>query len=899
MSPRHRPPRRTLFDGLDDGARNLFCARRDLTNEAAVERLFCDRLLEELGYKDHQIKPKTSLSKIAVGRGSRRENYKPDYAMLVGGTPRWILDAKHPDEDPDKWFEQCSGYALGLNQKYDANPVQFFVLTNGLTTSVYRWDSDTPLLRLDFSDFNWSGSRFESLRALLLPSAVVSEELPTPEPYATTTLVRPTTEKARHIFAQCHRAIWKAELCNPPAAFMPFVKVMFVKLWADRQLRRQDDLSTLFDHDGDVIVLPADRVTFSVRWIEKREAEGDSNPLETSLFASLRDQIEQDIHDRRKKRVFEPGEGIGLRPDTVKDVVRRLEGFDLFGIDEDLNGRLFETFLSATMRGKALGQFFTPRSVVKMMAELADLAATPEQQDQVLDACCGTGGFLIEALTIMRNRVRANGSLSDHQKRDLIDRVCTECLFGIDAGSDPPLARIARINMYLHGDGGTRIYYCDALDKEVQPPNSEPETVTWATELRDELAEPRFDVVLTNPPFSMTKEKKSPAEHRVLKQYELARTSGSGAAIRQSLRSNVMFFERYHGVLKPGGRLITVIDESLLANPSFGYVREYIRSRFLVRAIISLPGNAFRRQGSRVKTSILVLEKRRHAHDNQPDCYGYFSEHLGVDDLTPRATSAAIMKARRLAEQETKEIVTGFRAYLNGAQEGVIVRGSQLSDRLDLKYVAGQTGRMAAHWESIGHDAVPLKSIATPVDAEVVPADYPDTRFKLVSISYDGFCRVEKEQLGDEVVAEKMLRLSTGLLVFSTIRATDGAVAVVPSELDGSLVSASSYVLLDCGDRETTEYVRGVLRSHEIRADLQSLSHGSSRYDTKWKYVSDVKIPWPDRDTIRDIGKGFVLAERRKRQADDAYAAASDPIAQLGVESSESRERFTQSKAPT
>jgi len=44
--------------------------------------------------------------------------------------------------------------------------------------------------------------------------------------------------------------------------------------------------------------------------------------------------------------------------------VRRLEHTFLFGIDVDLNGRLFETFLSATMRGKDLGQFFTPRSIV-------------------------------------------------------------------------------------------------------------------------------------------------------------------------------------------------------------------------------------------------------------------------------------------------------------------------------------------------------------------------------------------------------------------------------------------------------------------------------------------------------------------------------------------------------
>ena len=106
----------------------------------------------------------------------------------------------------------------------------------------------------------------------------------------------------------------------------------------------------------------------------------------------------------------------------------------MFGIDEDLNGRLFETFLSATMRGRDLGQFFTPRSVVKMMTQLADLQVNRDRQDRVIDACCGSGGFLIEALTIMRNKIRENDSLTPHEKIAVLDKVCNESIYGIDFG---------------------------------------------------------------------------------------------------------------------------------------------------------------------------------------------------------------------------------------------------------------------------------------------------------------------------------------------------------------------------------------------------------------------------------------------------------------------------------
>ena len=327
---------------------------------------------------------------------------------------------------------------------------------------------------------------------------------------------------------------------------------------------------------------------FSEHWVKQRHAEGVENPI-NDMFIQLRREIEKDIELRKKKRIFTKDEDLGLRPDTVLDVVKRLEHVDLFGIDEDLNGRLFETFLNATMRGRDLGQFFTPRSVVKMMTEVANLRVTREYQDRVMDGCCGSGGFLIEALTVMRNKVRENSSLSVQEKHDLIERIANDCIYGIDYGKDPPLARIARINMYLHGDGGSRIYYADGLDKAVDDKAMvDPEIIQNIGELRSALSDHEFDVVLTNPPFSMKKEAKNPSEKRVLEQYSLAKRSEATSTIRPSLRSSEMFLERYWDILRSGGRLITVIDETLLSSSDFGYVREFIRQCFLIRAIICM-----------------------------------------------------------------------------------------------------------------------------------------------------------------------------------------------------------------------------------------------------------------------------------------------------------------------
>ena len=894
------------MDALLEPTANIYCRLEDLSNEASIETFFVSRLLVDLGYKDSQIETKKSLKALTVGRGHKREKYKPDYALKIRGVPRCIVDAKGTEENIDEWIEQCSGYCLALNRKFPhSNPVRYFVLSNGKTTKVYEWDKDEPLLILDFSDFKFGNPKYEHLK-VLLGSRSISASIPSlpAQQTANFRFERATSERARQLFSVCHKAIWKSEVCSPSSAFMEFVKVMFVKLWADRNLRDNSGTREYFKETDKPIYLPSSAVPFSVDWIEAREKEGTVNPVDTILFARLREDIERSIQERKKKRIFDKDERIRLKPDTIKDVTRRLQHYDLFGIDEDLNGRLFETFLSATMRGRELGQFFTPRSVVRMMALLAGLETNRKNQTTVVDACCGSGGFLIEALTIMRNLVRQNTSLSPTERTDLFDRICNECLYGIDVGKDPPLARIARMNMYLHGDGGSRVYFADALDKELVPTKDEDaELLQNRTELRETLKKLKFDVALTNPPFSMSKEEKNQAERRILIQYDLAKRDETSSAIRPSLRSSAMFIERYWDLLHPRGKLITVIDDTLLASnvDVFKYVRKFIRTRFLVRAIISLPGDAFRRSGSRVKTSVLILEKKKNEDEEQPPCFGYFSQYLGVDDLTPRASDADIQEARSRAEDETELILKGYESYLAGkpaSGKGLILPAGRLTDRLDLKYCAPEFGRMVSEWRAKGIGVRKLSEIVKPVEDLIVPKEHGKTDFKLIKVSYDGKCELDKIRKGQRIKAAKMFRVKAGQLVFSTIRSTDGAIGIVSPEFDGALVSGS-YTVFECGSPEDTAYLWAILRSHELRADMQSQSPGSGRYTTYWPEIGELLIPWLDDGKRKAIGRGLLESWEMERKTAENLQRVMTEIDALGVESEESKKRFKASKAPT
>lgn len=894
--------RKTVLDTFQIGlGRNIYCNLEDLSNEASVETFFLNRLVKDLGFKDSQIKTKTSISALRVGHGRKIENYKPDYILVIDKLPRCVIDAKAPNESLEKWIEQCSGYCLALNRKFpNNNPVLYFILSNGKTTELFKWDKDIPILTLNFNDFEWGNPKLLRLKQLLNPKFLVRnvQSITIPTIQKTFLFIRPSPERAKQLFATCHRTIWKSEGSGPAPAFMEFVKIMFIKLWADRNLRNNELCREEFKTGNSNIKLPSAAIIFSVEWIENREDEGARNPIDTMLFERLRNDIEREIQLRKKKRIFEKEERIKLRADTIKDIVKRLEHYDLFGIDEDLNGRLFETFLSATMRGRELGQFFTPRSVVTMMTRLASLSIDRNHQDRVIDACCGSGGFLIESLTYLRSQVRANKSYSDVERDALMDKVANECIWGIDFGKDPPLARIARINMYLHGDGGSKIYFADALDKKLTKPLADnPEVVQNLQELRENLSEIQFDVALTNPPFSMTKEEKNETEKEILQEYILAKRNEASIAIRPSLRSSAMFIERYWEMLKPNGKLLTVIDDTVLASKMFGFVRDFIRKSFIIRAIISLQGDTFRRSGSRVKTSVLFLEKKI-GSEQQPPCFGFFSENLGIDDLTPRAAEEDVQEARTQAENETEIIVNSYKAYLKGEESEYIISPERLSDRLDLKFCSPQFGRMANKWRSQNIEVKELRNIAEPIYDSFNPKKHSDVNFTLIKVSYDGKCEVDKVKLGKNIKAKVMYKVREGQLIFSKIRSTDGAVGIVPRELNGALVSGS-YIVFDCGTPEDTAYLWAVLRSHEVRADMQSISLGAGRYTTSWPEVGTVLIPWLDNDERKVVGKALIESWEMEREVKRTQNTAFAKLQLLQLESDESIRRWKAAKAPT
>ena len=872
---------------------NKYCRSTDLTNEASVETFFVNRLLADLGYRDSEIKTKQSIQQLRVPRGRQAELYRPDYLLVAKTSPRWLIDAKSTDERIEDYTYQCAGYALQINRKYEDRPLRYFMLTNGLLTRVFMWDQEEAVLSLRFGDFVDGNTRFRTLTKLLGASVVRAGWKDRPVPgTAVHRLAKPNMDVVKKAFLRCHRIIWKSEKLSPQAAFVEFAKLLFVKLWEDRRLRDTPELMALIAKGEP---LPAKDVKFSTRWVTEQESNSP-NPVDTLLFGQLVESLEQEIEARKRKRIFDATERLDLSPGTAKRVVQELEHYYLFGIDEDLNGRMFEAFLTATMRGQALGQFFTPRSVVKLITRLAKLHAGPAGVERVIDACCGTGGFLIEALTEMRRQVWNNKSLTGEQRRDLLDEIANQAIFGVDAGRDPNLARIARINMYLHGDGGSRIYMTDALRHP--PAASEADTAEVKNDVRELngllASGVVFDACLTNPPFSMDYSSTVPEEKDVLDTFALATYGGKK---RRSLRSSVMFVERYWQLLRSGGRLLTVIDDSVLSGKQYSAVRDFIRERFVIRAIISLHGDAFQRSGARAKTSVLYLEKRG-TDTSQPAAFVYESRYIGLDDVVPRTRASVAETARERAADEIDEIGTAFDEYLSGEDGPWLVHPDKLGGRLDAKsLLPWSVDQLQPEWRSAGIQSVLLEEIVHAVSESVTLV--PEQEYEFLRINYEGHAERGEPALGREVSYGRIGRARIGDIVVSNISAVYKAICVIPEGMDHLLVSNEFTVMrMKSGVDADPRYIWSVLRSTAVIAEWLSLASGVGRTRVDWEILRKQRIPLLDGPSQQEIGAMYRTADDHRNEVMLLRRRAENKLLPLNLEHPGAQDRMQRAKPP-
>lgn len=700
---------------------------------------------------------------------------------------------------------------------------------------------------------------------------------------------RPSLSDLTKTFYDCHDLIWKKEKISPTDAFYEFAKIMFIKIREDAKIHKLID-----DDKKDLTV--GDFV-FSTDWIDL-QANVEANPFNTILFRQIRDGLEKQIRTKKKKRIFDATEKLNLKPSTIREIVTRLQNFDLYGIDEDLNGRMFETFLNATVRGKGLGQYFTPRGVVHYMTQTApihiasfdDAAPLKQRIPFVLDGCCGSGGFLIDTMARFIQKVNNAELLTDGQRQDYEEEIKNHHIYGVEATEK--ISRIARLNMYLHGDGGSKIFQADMLDMEF---SVEKGMATEMTEGIEELKKTickdslEFDVVLSNPPFSMKYKSSDASERKILEQYSIAERSTSE-------KSNVLFLERYANLLKNGtGELLTIIDDTVLNGQDSQKYRDFILEHFIIIQIVSLPFNTFFRAEANIKTSILHLRKKR-PNEEQGSTFMAITNNIGHDDHsrdTPERNNLTVV-ARKFEEwRSTGKLETVIVSNQSGDEplacpmQVFEVPAEELNQkRLDAFYYSPELKEIKNKLTDLkkenrielytGKDFDIIKEIKKERngDCKGKYKGFDGNKFRYFEIgdvTQDGTITKFRKDFFENLPTRARLQVKKGDIIFAKNISSRGTTILIPEWYDSQLVT-TGFIGIRPKDMDEALMLWSIMESEIFRKQVYYLSIGASQPELRDIFFkNEVLVPFPKDERIkRQIIENAISADHARDTLKDA-----------------------------
>lgn len=280
-------------------------------------------------------------------------------------------------------------------------------------------------------------------------------------------------------------------------------------------------------------------------------------------------------------------------PTVLSQVLTKVNELHLETMDADTKGDLFEHVLRQIKQAGELGQFRTPRHVIRAIVDLVD----PHLGETIYDPAAGTAGFLVAAYDHIRlANSSSNGiqeglvdgkiiqrGVGDLLSREAFQQLTEQTFYGNDV--DPQMVRLATMNLFLRGLDKVHILRRDALTR----PFSKAERIEAG------LPQDGFDVVLANPPFSGRLDK-----DRIHADVKVGTTT----------QTELLFLQYMLNQLKDGGRCGVVVPEGVLFGSTGAHkeLRRKLIENNTVEAVLSLPGGVFNPY-SGVKTSVLIFRK--------------------------------------------------------------------------------------------------------------------------------------------------------------------------------------------------------------------------------------------------------------------------------------------------
>ena len=508
-------------------------------------------------------------------------NYEKGYVDILitcgRSKPLFLIEAKRISKKlAVKDRDQAIAYAKPLG-------ILFVVVTNGIEMRCYNVNTKQPI--------TWDGKLIEKIPSRIQLDNIITI-LKSDKNVCDIKLSAETSLPYRHglalrqlngLFNRIHNTIRKIEK-DEEHSFADFSKLLFLKL-----LEEKSDISSF-------------SLPYSYRFHELAAKPTSEDDQVKDAILRMRDEI---IKNTPYGDVL--ADQIHLRnAKTFKTIVKELSAVSFSDSGVDSKGAAFEYFVRATLKGKKLGQYFTPRNLVRLMAYLVGREKIVNQLlsgqcPKVLDPACGTGGFLVylmqEGLSILSERLNER-SINQATHDSLANKLRQDVFFGSDA--NPGVACAAKMNMIIAGDGHTNIRGEDSLSESAK---------NWSLDHKS------CNLIFTNPPFG-TSESES-LTNSDLNLYPVRTSKGQYLFLQKMILSTIT-----------GGEICSVIDEGVLNTESAAELRKWILANCKLIAIVRLPDETFKPNKINVKCSLLYLERLEH-----PDLDGELDYSVSFIDL--------------------------------------------------------------------------------------------------------------------------------------------------------------------------------------------------------------------------------------------------------------------------
>ena len=582
-----------------------------LKPEEEVRQRYVCRLVDSYGYGIKQMGEEVKVTNSQRGQGAARADiviWRNEEDKRKGKNALIVVECK-----AENVTIRQADYFQGYNYAAWAG-AKFFVTTNLKETRIFKVVEDAMPKKLEEIADIPSADMVDDdkkIKAMLLQTKAFTRD-----------------EFSRLLF-KCHNIIRNNDKLSPEAAFDEISKILFIKI----RYERTNSGTQIFSKEEFLK--------------QKKMYDAVKSKESPDYYQFLFNKTKEDF---AKDHLFDENETIKIRENSFEQIVKELQVYNLSTTSDDVKGIAFEQFLGRTFRGE-LGQFFTPRTIVDFMVSVLD----PQEGEYVCDPCCGSGGFLIRAFEYVREHIenevevrkedvkkslftddysklpkkeqekidqkvidafsKMNYELDINNPMGRLRSLSFDCIYGTDA--NPRMARTAKMNMIMHGDGHGGVHHHDGLLNV------------------NGIWEGRFDVILTNPPFGarIDKELKITEADRFtdiekIKAYEKKYGKENyDNALKQvndhidqpildlfqigkfSGLTEVLFIERCLNLLKPGGRMGIVLPEGVLNNTNLQKVRDFVESKAKILLIVSIPQDVFMAAGATVKPSLLFFKK--------------------------------------------------------------------------------------------------------------------------------------------------------------------------------------------------------------------------------------------------------------------------------------------------